>query len=51
MLHDDDRMPFLYQGIEGIQQFADIVEVQARSRLVKDKHKMLGIALLAQKCR
>ena len=38
VLYDDDRMPTFDEGIEGGQQFPDVVEVQSRGRLVKDEY-------------
>ena len=45
VLYDDDRMPTFDEGIEGGQQFPDVVEVQSRGRLVKDEYCGCGFLL------
>ena len=34
---DEYRMSLLYQSLEGIEQFIDIMEMQARGRFVEDE--------------
>jgi hypothetical protein len=37
MLDDEDGVSSCYQGVEGFQQFVDVVEVKTRCRLVEDE--------------
>ena len=41
MLHDYHRMTCCYQGVEGLQQTIDVMDVQSRGWLVEDKHHSL----------
>ena len=47
MLDDNNRMPFIDQGIESLQQSLDVMEMQAGRRLVKDEERRF-LFLLAQ---
>jgi hypothetical protein len=63
VLNDDNGVTAFYQGVEGLQQAVDIMEMQARCRLVKDKHRGLlsflsdevsqfdALVLTARECR
>ena len=35
VFHDYDRVTFVQKGIEGVEQFADIIEVEAGSGLIE----------------
>ncbi len=47
MLHHNDAVSFLQENIKGLEQFLNIIEMQAGSRLVKDKENLLIPGLLA----
>ena len=42
MLDDEYGVPLLNEGIDAVQQLADVVKMQARSGLVKDKEDMIA---------
>ena len=45
MLDDDDGIPTIDEAIEDAEEDADILEVQARSRLIEDIDGLTRVAL------